>query len=356
MKRQIVIFFMIALALVLIPRVSTASLGPTADAKSFCTQFLEQVSGFHTNESIVFNYTYGPWRMPITPGTPHFQSDVSFTISNSHGNSNASLTFIDGNFWRYDLESPDNLGTTESSLNESLSKLISALNAYQALLNASYCKDFGEMVFHALETQALRVETNDSLLQIKKTNYNSSWLPTLEVSWFRKIDGQFTTPFRCISVGMRNGLITRIGDGMNTYYVATTSVAVSYDQAINISRLYIDAFAQENQLNTVSINATLNYTTDLTAQRGDSFAIYPFWFVQGFYDKGGPGGAYSYSVIIWADNGSILAKGADVGGYGLGPGGAVNPLLFLVPAGFAIFVLGTGTYVRRKSKTRRRTR
>lgn len=356
MKRQLAIFFMIAFALVLIPRVSTASSVPTADARSFCTQFLEQVAGFHMNESIVFNYIYGPWRMPNTLGTPHFQSDVSFTISNDHGSSKASFTFIDGNFWRYDLEFPDNLGTRESSLNESLGTLISALKGYQVLLNASYCEDFGRMVSTALETHALNVEANDSLLQIKQTDYNSSWLPTLEVSWFRKIDGQFTTLFRCISVGMRNGLITRIGDGMNTYYVATTSVAVSYDQAMNISRLYIDAFAQENQLNTVSISATLNYTTDLNAQRGDSFAIYPFWFVQGFYDKGGPDGAYSYSVIIWADNGSILAKGPDIAGYGPGSSAAVNPLLFLVPAGFTIFVLGTGSYIQRKSKARRRTR
>ncbi|MCJ7767906.1 hypothetical protein MUP79_05910, partial [Candidatus Bathyarchaeota archaeon] len=139
-----------------------------------------------------------------------------------------------------------------------------------------------------------------------------------------------------------------------TYHVATVSVAVSYDEAINISRQYIEAFAQENQLNTVSISATLNYTIDGIAQRGDSFAIYPFWYVKGIYDKTAQGyNANSYSVIIWADNGSISGEGPDAGGIGPGPSAAVNPLLFLVPAGFGIFVLGTGTYIRRKSKTRR---
>jgi hypothetical protein len=353
MKRQLVIFFMIAFALVLIPRVSTASSIPTADARPFCTQFLEQVAGFHMNESIVFNYTMGPVRMTNTQDTPHFRSDVSFNINNDHGCSNALFTFVDGSLWLYDLNSPDNLGTHESSLNESLSTLISALNRYQVLLNASYCEDFGRMVSTALETQELNVETSDSLLQIKQTGYNSSWLPTLYVSWFRKIDNQFVTPFRSIQVGMRNGLITRIFNTMDTYHVATTSIAVSYDQAINISRQYIEAFAQENQLNTVSISATLNYTIDGSAQRGDSFAIYPFWFVKGIYDKIAQGyNANSYSVIVWADDGSISGEGPDAG-FGIGPSAAVNPLLFLVPAGFVIFVLGTGTYIRRKSKTRR---
>lgn len=285
MKRQLAIFFMIAFALVLIPRVSTASSVPTTDSRSFCTQFLEQVPGFRTNESAVFNYTMGPVKMRDTQGTPHFRSDVTFNISNDHGSSSASFTFVDGNLWLYDLEFPDNLGVHESNLNESLNTLISALNRCQALLNASYCEDFGRMVYTALETQELNVENNDFLLQIKETNYNSSWLPTLYVSWFRKIDGQFITPFQSIQVGMRNGLITRIFDSVDTYHVATVSVAVSYDQAINISRQYIEAFAQENQLNTVSISATLNYTIDGSAQRGDSFAIYPFWFVKGIYDK-----------------------------------------------------------------------
>lgn len=342
---------MIAFALVLIPRVSTASSVPAADARSFCTQFLEQVSGFHTNESVVFSYTIGPVKMSDTPGTPHFRSDVSFNISNDHGSSSALFTFVDGNLWLYNLESPDNLGTRESSLNESLSTLISALNGYQALLNTSY-EDFGRMVSTALETQKLNVENNDFLLQIKENNYNSSWLPTLDVSWFRKIDGQFITPFQSIQVGMRNGLITRVFDSVDTYHVATVSVAVSYDQAINISRQYIEAFAQENQLNTVSVSATLNYTIDGSAQRGDSFVIYPFWFVKGMYDKTAQEyNANSYSVIIWADNGSISGEGPD-SGYGSGSSGTLNPWLFLIPAGLCIFVLGTGTYVRRKSKTR----
>jgi hypothetical protein len=352
MKRQLAIFFMITFALVLIPRVSTASSVPTADARSFCTQFLEQVAGFHTNESIV-NYTMGPVKMPDTTGTPHFQSYVSFNISNGHGSSNALFKFVDGNFWAYNLYlSSGNLRVLEPSFNDSLSMLISALNGYQTLLNASYCEDFDRMVSTALETQAQSIETDDSLLQIKQTNYNSTWLPTLDVSWFRKIDGQFTTPFRSIQVGMRNGLITEVLDTMSTYHVATTSVTVSYDQAINISRPYIEAFAQENQLGVVSISATLNYTIDGSAQRGDEFTIYPFWSVQGSYDKSGPDNAHSYSVIIWADNGGISGEGPDWY-FGPGPSATGNPLLLLIPAGFVIFVLGTGTYIRRKSKTRR---
>jgi hypothetical protein len=318
-------------------------------------QFMKQVAEFNTNESIVFNYTVGPERMPNMQGIPHFESDVSFNINNDQGNSNALFTLVDGNFWRYRLDSPDNLGTRESSLNQSLSILIIALNAYQVLLNASYCEDFARMVSTALETQELNVETSDSLLQIKQTGYNSSRLPTFEVAWLRKIGGQFTTNFQSIQVGMRNGRITDILDTMSTYHVVTTSVAVSYDQAMNISRPYIEAFAQENQLNTVSISATLNYTIDGSAQRGDRFAIYPFWFVQGSYDRSGPENARGYSVIIWADNGSISGEGPNAR-YESGPSATENPLLLLIPAGFGIFVLGTGTYIHRKSKARRASR
>lgn len=343
---------MITFSLALVPRVGTVFSVSVTDAQSSCKQFLEQVAGFHMNETIVFNHIYGPWEMLNTQDTPHFEIDVSFSISNNHGNSDALITFVDGNFWRYRLDSPDNLGTGESSLNESLSILISALNGYRVLFNESYCEDFARMVSTALKTQASSVETSDSLLRIEQTNYNSSWLPTLDVSWFRKIDGQFTTNFQSIQIGMRNGRMTGILDTVSIYHVATTSIAVSYDQAMNISKPFIEAFAQENQLNIVSISATLNYTIDGSSQRGDSFAIYPFWFVQGSYDRSGPENARGYSVIIWADNGNILGEGPNARlGSGLSATG--NPLILLIPASFVTFVLPSlGAFIRRKTRAK----
>jgi hypothetical protein len=287
--------------------------------------------------------------------TPHFQNAISATVSNANGESDSGLTFIDGNFWSYNSHTlSGNLRTTNEGFNDSLNTLIKVLNGYQPLFNADYCKDFAQMVSTALQTQELSVENGDFSLQIQN---QSGLLAVL----YAKIDGQYTSLFRSMQVCIsRTGLVTNILDDIGTYYVATTNVTVSNEQAIAIAEPYIEAFAQKNQQNVTAINATLGYEADGNEERGDSFALYPEWHVLGTYDAPGLANATSYSVWIWADNGGISSSGPIEPDllYAFEPPSNPNvkadlPLLLIIPA-VIIFALASGVYLQRKPKVRRR--
>jgi len=358
MKKEAVFCLCLCTALILISLTSASSAGSTssADIKSVAAQFLAQVTGFNpSNYQVTLSAPSGSNRMLNAEVTPHFQNVISANIRNDNGESNAVLTFIDGDFWSYNSHSlSGNLGTNGQGFNDSLNTLIKVLNGYQPLFNANYCKDFAQLVSTALQTQELSVENGDFSLQIQN---ESGLLAVL----YAKIDGQFTSLFRSMQVCISStGLVTNILDDIGTYYVATTNVTVSKEQAIAIAEPYIEAFAQKNQQNVTAINATLGYEADGNEERGDSLALYPEWQVLGTYDTPGRVNATSYSVWIWADNGGISSSGpiepALINAFGSTSNTnapAALPLLFIPPA-VIIFALASGVYLQRKAKARRR--
>jgi hypothetical protein len=341
-KRGIIFCFSMAsiLASVMILRAGclTVYATSTADTNSLALQFLRHVAGFDMNG----------YQMMLLKAS---NGDVEATVSNGYGESDADVTFIDGNLWRYSLHSLyGNLGRDEQGFNDSLNTLIKALNEYQALFNASYCGDFAQLVSTALQTQKLSAENENFSLEID--NGSALW-----AICYAKIDGQYTSLFRSMQVRISTGLVTAVNDCMRTYHVATTNVAVSREQAIAISEPYVRAFAQKNHQNTIAINATLEYERDYPPQRGDRYALYPTWYVYSTYDKPGEGNATSYSVGIWADNGEIFSNGpiepALAAAFSQSNTNVpVNLPLLLVPP-VIIFALASGVYLHRK-KTKRK--
>jgi hypothetical protein len=358
MKKEAVLCLCTALMLVSLASVGSvaSTANPNVDISSVASQFLVQVAGFNTsNYQVILSTPSEPSVMSSTHVTPHFETHVLATISDEHGQSDAVLSFIDGKFWSYDSHSLyGNLRADEQSFNDSLNALVRIVNGYQGLFNASYCSDFAQLVSTALQTQELSVENQEFSLQIQ----NGS---TLLAVLYAKIDGQYTSLRRSMQVCISSaGLVTNILDNLNTYYVATTNVTVSKDQAIAIAEPYIEAFAQKNQQNVTVINATLGYEDDGNEERGDSLALYPVWHVLGTYDTPGLSNATSYSVWIWADNGRISGSGPLYSDllHVYGPPSNTNaqagwPLLLILPA-VIIFALASGMYLQHKPKARRR--
>jgi len=351
-KKKVIFCLSVALMLALLSMVpccySTVYSSSTADIESVALQFLGQVAGFNTsNYQIALSAPSGPYRMLNTQVTPHFATHVSATVSNEYGESDVVLSFIDGNFRSYGLHSLQgnlNAHASEQGFNDSLNTLITVVNGCRGLFNASYWSDFAQLVSVALQTQQLRAENENFLLEIE----NGS---TLWTACYAKIDGQYTSPFRSMQVHMSStGLVTSVIDGMMIYHVATTNVTVSEEQAIAIAGPYIETFAQQNQQQVTAINATFRYEIDGSEQRGDSFAIYPQWTIEAWYDKPGEYNVTSYSVVIWADN-SAISRSGPVGFFEPAPGNAQPNLpLLLIPAAIPVFALASGVYLHRKRR------
>ena len=155
----------------------------------------------------------------------------------------------------------------------------------------------------------------------------------------------------------KTGVATDIVDGMMIYYVATTNVTVSEEQALAMAEPYIQAFAKKNQREVTAITTAFRYERDGSEERGDTLAIYPEWTVSASYNQvsvynTSEGYAYGYWVVIWADNGGFAVNEP---AYGWPPttNGNVGLLFLLIPAVIImIFVLASGLYLydRRKIK------
>jgi hypothetical protein len=331
---------------------STSNSPSTADMESFAQQFLTSVVAFDTSDyQITFASTSGEPPLP-TYSTTHFENVCSATISNSQGQFSAMFSFIDGKFSWFNLANSEGNPevSTKQDFNSWMNSVIRALDGYQSLSNATYCTDFANLAKTALQEQELTVENENFSLQIQNTS--TYWTATC----YSKIGGNYSSPFRSLSISISGtGLVTDLYDGMSIYYVATTNVTVSEDQAIARAKPLIEGYAQKHQQKVTAVNATFEYSLDRLEQRGDTCALYPEWDIEASYDKVDENGTYGYSVFVWADNGQIASAGPDALMCNCLPASTNGPfdlrLLFL-PCAVVVFALAFGVYLHRRPRVR----
>lgn len=325
------------------------------DAKLMATEFLEKVAGINLDGYTIVSLNASKNRMP---DSQHFQTNVRVEISNGQVELAALVTFVDGKFWAYrlDLLSGD-LGGTEQSLNESLNVISGAMDGYQINFDAGYCSGFAQMVSTALQTQSRIVEDQEALLSIHYAENGSTPLERTQVQRSQKIDGQFVSPFRSVQVSVsKTGLLTRLTDNMRLYWVATTEIKTSKEKAIEIATPLIEAYALKHQQKINAVDATLEYVTDITSDRGDRFAMYPQWTVMATFDKTNNESVFGYAVLLWADNGKVYHFGPQ--GFISNEGASTYPMWpFAVAIAIIVLVLSSvGTYKQRRAKIWRRSR
>jgi len=317
-------------------------------------EFLEKIGALNMDFYRIDSLNTSTVPMPVSG---NFQTIVRVVFGNKGNKFAALITFIDGKFWTYKLNLlSGEMEGSEQSLESCLAIARSAINGYQTCLNANYCSKFSQMVSTALTTKSLIIEDDTALLKI----YHEEDLQSLEQTMaqcFYKIDGKFITPYRSVQISLsKTGLVTRLYDGMGLHRVATTDVKISREEAINLAVPYIIAYAKRHQQKVKEINATLEYVSDITSNRGDRFAIYPQWNVFATFDIINEENVFSYSVLMWADNGKVHHDD---------PQGSIqnsisdSPNLFplLIAIIIVVFIFpGLGAYTMRRVKIRRKHR
>jgi hypothetical protein len=153
------------------------------------------------------------------------------------------------------------------------------------------------------------IDTEDTLLTVQYSENLTNQVKYAELSWYKKI-GDSAIPAQSIQAKVaKNGILTFFADSLGLYQVATTNVAVTKENALNISMPIIYAYAEENGRTVESIGSTLTYVTDLSGSRGDSFLIYPEWVISAEFDGSNVMGVTGYDVLIWADSGAVCSEG-----------------------------------------------
>jgi hypothetical protein len=269
--------------------------------------FLNEVAGINTSN-------YDVTRFRITPeevtGSQKTQTAISATLSNNQANLSIAMVIVEGKVRFYNLNLIS--GTLQSpSLdnNECLTAGRTAIDQYMSNFKADYCADFSRLIPTTMRTDKLSIDNENSLLTVECPKDITNQVKYAELSWYQKIDNLTIPALSIQATFAKTGILTSFADNMGLYKIATTDVAITETNAIDISIPIISAYANSNGRTIEAIEAELTYVSDYNSSRGDSYLVYPQWTVSAKLDNSNKDGVYGYSVLIWGDSGEVHQQG-----------------------------------------------
>ncbi|MGB8780984.1 MAG: hypothetical protein WCD81_10105 [Candidatus Bathyarchaeia archaeon] len=297
----------------------------------FATNFLTKVIGFSNFQIVSFNSTTGS----TMTGSEHVETPMQLEVTVNNDTFVASMLLEDGKLTMFDLTSP----TTQFSGNETFSNCLAVasrtVRQYGETLNLTYGDTFAEMIPAALNNSKFSAENGDTVLNascVANCSTPEDYRRYTDLQWAKRINNTNFEEFLGICVS-KNGLVTSISDNMDLYYVASTNITVSEEEAEVIANSIAQNYAQQHGQRVVSVNASLTWLRDIDMFRGDDFAIYPAWGVAITFDKVNNESVSWYTVGIWADNGQVFEndpQGVDT--FLNGGNGANGPALWIARA------------------------
>lgn len=277
-----------------------------AKAKAIALKFLEDVVGVDMVNYHVVSFNAFTARMPISP---HYQTDIKVVIANTTNQFEALITVVDAKMWAYSLHGE--FRDSNLTLWDRLKVANKSLASYQKFVGTLDYSRLIEMLSTAIEAENQCIEDEEFALNISYTEDCSTLYGYMEntvIRFTRKVNGyRLPGDYFVMSVS-KDGLLTHIVDN-TIFYVATTVVNVSMEQAISKALPYAEAYAHSHGQKVNAVNATFEFVRDLGCVRGDNFAIYPQWRVWITFDKVNEEYVSEYAVMIWADNGDVYHYG-----------------------------------------------
>lgn len=324
---------------------------PNIHARSIALKFLEDVIGVDMANFHVISFTASTARMP---NSPHYQTDIKVVIANTTSQFEAFMTLVDAKMWTYSLQGE--FRNNNLIFWDSLKVANKSLASYQKFVGASNYNRFIGMLSKAIEAKNQHTEDEEVVLNISYTENcftQSDYMESTVIRFTRKVNGyRLPGDYFMLSVS-KDGLLTHIVDN-TIFYVATSVINVTMEQAINKALSYAEVYARPYGQKVVAVNATLEFSRDVGCTRGDNFAMYPQWTVWVTLDKVNEENVYAYAVMIWADNGEVYHHSPQ-GFYKSSSGNAGANSLWLVAAIVVIVALfpALTTYAKYKARARR---
>ena len=289
--------------------------------KQLALSFLQHAAGLDLADYVpVSSSAYGY----VAPVSNRYEVDVRIILNHSSSTFEVSALFVEGQLSLYNLRLLSGQMDEEKTLTDSLSIASRVAEGYGTLFNKTYCDDTKSMISTAIQSQSITVDNANARLEIEYAEDCSTpqeCRGRTKLHWFKKFGGNFTHNMQSIGIYIsKDGLLTTFMDNLAVYHVATTTVSVSEEEAINTSLPYAAAYADEHGREILTTSATLRWDVDTEARRGDNSAMYPVWVVTTYYDDANNESVYGYAVGIWADNGGVSFYGpqgrfSDTGTY-----------------------------------------
>jgi hypothetical protein len=315
--------------------------------KQLALGFLEHVVQVNlTNYKIGYAYAYTP---QIQPNPPDNWTFAEIRLLRNNSKLDFEIQYVNGRFFWYSfLDS--RTARPAGAYNDYLLAAIHAVGGYNYLFNPTYGQEMHDMISTALQNRSSIVENDITLLKV-------SYGGEIQIEWFKKTMGYVSELQRFSMTISEKGFLTFCMDTLSLYHVATTTINVSKQEALNASTRIIEDYANQHEQKIVSTNVTFSWTRDSTRQRGnDDYAVYPAWSVKATFDKTNEEHVCGYDVNVWADNGQV-AWGSEEGLRGAPESidstyDNSNLLLTLTTIATVLAFICVGMYLRHRNKTR----
>jgi hypothetical protein len=191
---------------------------------------------------------------------------------------------------------------TQVQPNDVLQNAKYTLSRYKAYAGDSYLTNMSNILNSVGVLNQTSVTQGNIKLNINMT------LNTVTFTWMYTVNGEdFET--KGVKMIFQNNVLTEMSDGYYLFTIGSTQLSVSKEDAINMAREYVKGMTYQISGQTVSGFATFDEpikVPDFAAHnRGNSVALYPYWYVQFRLTQTYDGGINEVSVGIWGDTGKI---------------------------------------------------
>jgi len=195
---------------------------------------------------------------------------------------------------------------------DALATAKNVLQRYQTYSNAPYLQQMRNMLDAITEHKSTTVTADNVTLNIKVTeSVDSSTNITSFNTNFKWIDSPngIENAWKVVGFSFHNETFRAFGDMWDFYSIGSSSLNVSEEEAISMAMELAKNYTLRVYVNGSLVDVSFNIRTDmidthLSLQARTPLTLYPFWYVQFYFDRD----YYSATGIIvgiWADTGEV---------------------------------------------------
>ena len=232
------------------------------------------------------------------------EENMEYSLDDGHLNRiNVNLRFFNNHFYRYDLLVTESTPLfVQPQPSDVLQNAKFTLARYKAYSGDDYLTKMSNML-----DAVSRVENNKEVIDgnLKLIIYTDAW--SVRFTWMYTENG-IDYQAKSLQMLFQSNILTLMTDGYFQYTIGNTNLAISRDQAIDIANNHVRTLTYNIEGQPVSGFTVQNEPVSVQQvphTRGNSVALYPYWYVQLKLNQIYAGGLNVVTVGIYGDTGVI---------------------------------------------------
>ena len=234
------------------------------------------------------------------------EETMKYTLEDTHLNRiNIDLRFRNNHFSRYNLYMTESTPLfAQPQPSDVLQNAKFTLARYRAYSGDDYLTKMSNMLDNVSKVENYKEVIEGNLRLII---YTDAW--TVRFAWSHIENGIDFQTTKGLQMVFQNNILTTMTDGYFQYTVGNTNLAISKEQAIDIAKNHVKTLTYNIEGQPVSGFTVQNEPLSVQMvphTRGNSVALYPYWYVELNLNQIYAGGFDVVTVGMYADTGEIV--------------------------------------------------